>query len=291
MSYFDAISTPNTTSATGNTSASSSSADIMGKEDFLTLLVAQLQNQDPLNPDDPTEFTAQLAQFSSLEQLFNLNESMDNMVTSNANSDRLSTLQTIGKEVVYQDSKFEYDGEENVEVGYQLDGTATEVQITIQQNGATIAVLEGDELTKGNHFITWDGTTDSGTPAPRGSYTIAISAKAAEGESIAASPLIKSEVTGVDLSGEYGGTLQTKAGEVGFTTILGVYEKKEDDDTEEDTESSENTANSTVAENSNASLKIPTSRASLKQAAKNEAELLGNQYLLRNNSPIRFNFN
>ncbi len=45
---------------------------VMGKEDFLMLLVAQLQNQDPLSPDDPTEFTAQLAQFSSLEQLTSL---------------------------------------------------------------------------------------------------------------------------------------------------------------------------------------------------------------------------
>ena len=82
--------------------ATSAGLDIMGKQDFLTLLVAQLQNQDPLNPDDPTEFTAQLAQFSQLEQLFNLNDSMKNLVTSNANSDKFATLQTIGKNVVFQ---------------------------------------------------------------------------------------------------------------------------------------------------------------------------------------------
>lgn len=215
---------------------SSSRADIMGKEDFLTLLVAQLQNQDPLNPDDPTEFTAQLAQFSQLEQLFNLNDSINNMVTSNANADKFSTLQTIGKYVVYQDSKFEYSGEGDVHLGYQLDGKATEVQITVEKNGSVIKVLDGTELTKGNHFITWDGLDEDGNPAGEGSYTIAISAKATEGESIAASPLIKSEVTGVDLTGEYGGQLQTHAGEVSFAAVLGVFEIEKDESDEEESE-------------------------------------------------------
>lgn len=224
MSYLDGITETVNTTAAAASSTKSTTADIMGKEDFLTLLVTQLKNQDPLNPDDPTEFTAQLAQFSSLEQLFNLNESMDNLVTSNANADKFATLQTIGKEVVYQSSEFEYSGKGEVQLGYQLDGEVSEAQITIQKDGATIAVLDGTELTSGNHFLTWDGLHTDGNPAEAGSYTFAISVKAGEGESVAASPLIKSEVTGVDLTGDYGGQLTTLAGEVSFTSILGVYE-------------------------------------------------------------------
>jgi flagellar basal-body rod modification protein FlgD len=236
MSYIDNLTQPAiTTSTAGNSSSSKSKSDIMGKEDFLSLLVAQLQNQDPLNPENPTEFTAQLAQFSSLEQLFNLNESMENIVTSNANADRFATLQTIGKNVVYQDSKFEFEGEGEMELGYQLDGNASEVQITIKKDGTTVAVLDGSEMTKGNHFLTWDGMTESGDPAESGSYTFAISVKASEGESVAASPLIKSEVTGVDLTGEYGGKLLTKAGEVSFASVLGVYDivKADEDSADE----------------------------------------------------------
>jgi len=222
--YIDSINQAATASGTAAKKAATTRDDVMGKEDFLSLLVAQLKNQDPLNPDDPTEFTAQLAQFSSLEQLFNMNESMDNLVTSNANSDRLSTLNTIGKEVVYQDGSFDFDGQP-VALGYKLDGAAKEVNLALQLNGATVATLKGVDLSAGNHYLTWDGLTTKGQAAAHGNYKIVIQAKAAEGDSIAANPLIRSEVTGVDLNGEFGGILITKAGKVEFNTILGVYEK------------------------------------------------------------------
>lgn len=221
-SYIESINQAATASA-GKTTAKSKDDAVMGKQDFLTLLVAQLQNQDPLNPDDPTEFTAQLAQFSSLEQLFTLNESMNNMVTSNANSDRLSTLSTIGKDVSYTASSFNFTGDP-IELGYKLDGQASAVTLSLQLNGATVATLKGTELSAGNHYLTWDGLTKSGVKAPVGNYKIVLEAKAAADGSIEASPLIKSEVTGVDLSGESGGTLITKAGEVSFNGIIGVYD-------------------------------------------------------------------
>ncbi len=221
-SYTDAINQAANVSAVKSKTESTGETS-MGKEDFLSLLVAQLQNQDPLNPDDPTEFTAQLAQFSSLEQLFTLNESMDNLVSSNAASDKISTLSTIGKTVAYQGGSFEFSGKP-VEVGYQLDGAASEVTILLQKNSDTVATLEGTELTAGNHYITWDGLTAKGDPAPLGEYTIVLQAKAVEDGSVEALPLVKSEVTGVDLGGQSGGTLITNAGEISFNSILGVYE-------------------------------------------------------------------
>ncbi len=197
---------------------------MMGKEDFLLLLVAQLQNQDPLNPNDPTEFTAQLAQFSSLEQLFTLNEGMSSLVAANANSDRLSTLSTIGKDVAYHGAGFTFSGEP-VTLGYKLDGPAAEVTLSLRQNGMVIATLSGENLTAGSHYLQWDGLLENGTPAPPGEYTIALQARARSGESVAAAPLIRAEVTGVDLGGVNGGTLITTTGEVPFNSILGVYER------------------------------------------------------------------
>lgn len=221
-SYIESINQASTASA-GSDNAISSSDAVMGKDDFLMLLVAQLQNQDPLNPDEPTEFTAQLAQFSSLEQLFTLNEGMENIVTSNAESNRFSTLNTIGKEVAYNDSSFVFTGDV-VEIGYQLDGQASEVTLTLQRDGVTVATIEGEDLTPGSHYISWDGQLEDGHMAANGNYDISISAKATADESVAVAPLIRSEVTGVDLEGAVGGILITKAGEISFTRILGVYE-------------------------------------------------------------------
>ena len=230
-SYIDSINQAAPASAGNNTGKNRDAS--MGKQDFLTLLVAQLQNQDPLNPDNPTEFTAQLAQFSSLEQLFTLNESMNRLVTSNSNSDRLSTLNTIGREVAFNSGSFNFAGEP-MEIGYQLDGPAKEVTLSVQLNGVTIRTFKGTGLTAGNHYLTWDGLDNNGVAAPVGKYKIVLSAKAPDGESTGVAPLIKSEVTGVDLGGAYGGTLITKAGTVSFNSIIGVYDRGSRADTKKD---------------------------------------------------------
>jgi flagellar basal-body rod modification protein FlgD len=211
-------------SSTSTTSGSSTkkSTDIMGKQDFLTLLVTQLKNQDPLNPDDPTEFTAQLAQFSSLEQLTNLNESMTGLVTSTDNATKLSALSLIGKQVTFTGSSFKYNGEP-VQLGYTLDGPASEVQLLIQDsNGKTLQTLNGTELTKGNHPLTWNGLDQNGNKMPSGSYKVVIQAKGVDSTGVAASPIITSEVTGIDMSTSVSAILNTKAGDVDFTKILGV---------------------------------------------------------------------
>jgi flagellar basal-body rod modification protein FlgD len=218
-----------TTAANGSTTSSSATAkktSAMGKEDFLNLLVAQLKNQDPLNPDDPTAFTAQLAQFSSLEQLTNLNTSMEGLAEAQNNSEKISSLSLIGKNVSYNSGKLNYDGQP-VELGYQLDGTASSVTLSIQDaNGKTVYTSQAatTELGAGNHFITWNGTDQDGNPVASGKYKIVLQASAAgTGTTVAASPLVRSVVTGVDLSS---GMITTNAGEVLLKNIIGVTEPK-----------------------------------------------------------------
>ena len=221
------IATSTTQSAAKSSSSTgaspSSSKDVMGKEDFLKLLVTQLKNQDPLNPSNATEFTAQLAQFSSLEQLTNLNTSMGNMVTATNNSTKISALDMIGKDVTFTGSSFSYNNEP-VQLGYTLDGTASQVQLLIQDsNGQPVQTISGKDLTKGNHTLTWDGKDLNGNKVQSGSYKVIVQAKGIDSEGVAASPFIRSQVTGVDLSAAGTALLNTKAGDIDFSKILGAF--------------------------------------------------------------------
>lgn len=193
----------------------------LGKEDFLKLLVTQLQHQDPLNPSDPTEFTAQLAQFSSLEQLFAVNSNLDQLSTSNAELEKLSALSLIGTEIVAQGNDFQF-GNDPVELGYRLDSAATQATVYVQgENGQTVATLDVTDLTAGEHYITWNGTDKYGQVVPPGSYNLFISATGPADETIKATPLIKGLVSGVDLD-EQGNILVTSTGNFRLDTVKSV---------------------------------------------------------------------
>jgi flagellar basal-body rod modification protein FlgD len=203
--------------------ASVGGGSVLGKDDFLQLLVTQLQNQDPLNPSDPTEFTAQLAQFSSLEQLFSVNENLAEMSTSNCELERLSALSLIGREVVAEGSDFHL-GKESLGLGYRLEQPASEVKLYLKdQNGRTVATLEADELAAGDHFLAWDGTDENGQVVPSGDYTLMVSALCGEEEALAAVPLVKGVVSGVDLDGSES-LLVTSAGDFRLTDVQSVRE-------------------------------------------------------------------
>ena len=208
----------------------------MGKEYFLSLLVALLKNQDPLNPDNPTEFTAQLAQFSQLEQLFNLNGSMESLVTAYQDADKLTALGTIGKEIAFQSDTFSFDGNP-VTLGYQLDEQAAQVSITLKKDGVTVAQMDGQDLSEGSHYLTWDGLDSKGDMAASGKYSLVVQATGYQGESLVAGSLVRAVVTGANLDGENGGTLLTASGDVNLKTILGVFERYQNTATTEDTSS------------------------------------------------------
>lgn len=205
--------------------------DAIGQEMFLKLLVTQMQNQDPMNPDDPTEFTSQLAVYSQLEQLTNLNSGMEKLVESKNSSDKLASLNTIGKEVSFPADKVLMEGSP-VQIGYSLaDNSAAEVSIALVKDGRTVARLEGSELGKGDHYLTWDGKLGNGSPVPAGEYEIRVSVIDGDGKTTSAPSLIRAKVTGVDLSGSNGGTLVTSSGETSFNSITGVFDRKESDST------------------------------------------------------------
>ena len=99
--------------------------DPLGMDAFLTMLVAQLQNQDPLNPMEGTEFSTQLAQFSQLEQAMNTNDNLEKLIETMSEESETNLQDYLGKEVVAAVDSIEVDGGEPVGGYYTVEGSPT----------------------------------------------------------------------------------------------------------------------------------------------------------------------
>ncbi|WP_321367208.1 flagellar hook assembly protein FlgD [uncultured Desulfuromusa sp.] len=205
---------------TGNSLPATSTSDnaSMGKQDFLLLLVAQLENQDPMNPEDATEFTSQLAQFSSLEQLENVNKSLEGLSTMSSEMERMSALGLIGTVVIAQKEEFSYNGEP-IDLGYELEAPADDVKLYIlNSTGATLATLSPTENSEGQHFFEWDGASDAGMPLEPGDYELVVRAVDEDDAIVPSKSLIRGLVYGVDLDPD-GASLETTAGPVKMSKV------------------------------------------------------------------------
>ncbi len=186
-------------------STASSSLD---KDAFLQLLVTQLQNQDPLNPMDDKEFIAQLAQFSSLEQMSNVSDGIESLVNKTAQQDMLSAVNYIGKEVTAAGSSMSVSGSYVSPVYFTLENTASEVFANIYDaNNNLVRTEKFSSMQAGEFEFTWDGTDYNGDACDNGQYEVYFSAESATGDTV----FVNTEVTGTVVALEQG------ANEVSFT--------------------------------------------------------------------------
>jgi flagellar basal-body rod modification protein FlgD len=181
-----------------------STETVMGKDDFLTLLVAQLRNQDPLNPAESTEFTAQLAQFSSLEQLQNINDALAGFEVYQSTSNNIQASSFIGQTVTAAGDTVSVTNGSADPISIELDGDCHTVYIQIYDAyGEYVTDIEAGSLIAGMHSIAWDGTDQYGTAVGDGRYRFSVMAVDADGNSVSTTSYITGEVTGVDYqSGE-----------------------------------------------------------------------------------------
>jgi flagellar basal-body rod modification protein FlgD len=172
----------------------------LGKDDFLTLLVTQLQNQDPLKPMDPTEFTSQLAQFSSLEQLNNINENLQALHSIQDGFDRLAALSMIGTYVIAESETFKFHGEA-MDIGFRFNEKIKDATVYITTaEGQTVGDIKVANRSAGEHFVWWDGKDQNGQKLPEGTYSLRIVGTTDEGDPISGLSLVKSQISGVDFS-------------------------------------------------------------------------------------------
>ena len=180
---------------TNETPSSVSRSTELGKDAFLHLLITQLQNQDPLNPTDAVEFTAQLAQFSSLEQLNNINGNLEQLQDYQASINNSQAVWMIGKEVTADGNYIELINGEPVGCNFSLDKNADVVVVSIYDNtGQFVKSFESQSLNAGQHTLLWDGTNSDGYPVANGSYTFEIMAADANGLKINATTFFSGTV-------------------------------------------------------------------------------------------------
>lgn len=169
----------------------------LDKEAFLQLLVTQLKNQDPLSPMDNTAFVAQLAQFSSLEQLSNMNTSLKSnaLVTQSMNNSVMAGL--IGKNIRATDNTLDLQEGSPADFAYKMEkGGNVQVEIFSSTGEGIRKINLGSQLA-GLHNGVWDGKNSSGQDMPAGKYYFKISAADAEGNSVQLSPIVEGKVTGI----------------------------------------------------------------------------------------------
>ncbi len=151
----------------------SKSREEMGKQDFLTLFTAQLQNQNPLEPVKNEAFVAQLAQFSQLEALTNMQSSLDTFVTAMSGERMLNSASLIGKKVAISDSLTKLTQGGTIDASIDLPEGAAGIQINVHDaRGNLVQELIAGPQMPGTTPVQWDGKDAMGNPAPAGLYRL-----------------------------------------------------------------------------------------------------------------------
>jgi flagellar basal-body rod modification protein FlgD len=192
------------TAATGTAAAENAmkKSTGMNKDDFLKLFVTQLQNQDPLNPQDSSQFISQLAQLTQVEQAYNTNTNLTSMLNQGGNSMTVASVSMIGKQVEAAGSQVGLQAGTPSAINFNLAQPAAQVTVSVlDATGAVVKTLSGASVAAGEGSIAWDGTNNAGTAMAPGAYSFAVSAKDASGSAVGCTPLIKGKVDGVDMSG------------------------------------------------------------------------------------------
>lgn len=176
----------------------------LGREDFLKLLMAQIEYQDPMSPVENHEFVAQLATFSSLEQQVLSNQRLEElqMVQMSTANAQLSSF--IGQDIRARGDTLTLDGNGGTPVGFELPSEASSVTITIKDaTGQIVGEIDRDQLGAGIHSVPWPGTDTDGNPLPAGQYHLSIRASDPQGNPIAASTIVSGTVKGVSFEHGY----------------------------------------------------------------------------------------
>jgi flagellar basal-body rod modification protein FlgD len=173
----------------------------LGKDDFLKIMITQMKHQDPTSPFKAEQMAAEMAQFTSVEQLQNMNQSLQKMTAQNS-SDRMVMTSLIGKTVTVDKDRFPHLEGQNEALTYTLPRDAKSTHIAlISETGEVVLEKDVGPAKKGDNVFQWDGLKSNTLPSKAGNYILRVEAKDEHDNPIPTDPRAKAQVIGVSFEG------------------------------------------------------------------------------------------
>ncbi|BDQ35508.1 flagellar hook assembly protein FlgD [Pseudodesulfovibrio portus] len=195
-SYYDSLLASSSTSTIEYTSAEEATS--LTSEDFLTLLVTELQYQDPTDPMDNVEMVNQLTQYSQLDELASLNEKIESFSDTLDAMSAVSGLDYLGMEIEASGYTVTKDGDDVSSIYYTLEEDAASLTVNVyDSNGNIVDTATATDVEAGTYVFAWDGYDYTGSETDDGTYSILFSAENDDGDSFDVSTTTTGTVTGV----------------------------------------------------------------------------------------------
>ena len=186
-----------TRTSTAAAATSTKSSSTLGQSDFLKLMTAQMQNQDPFNPVDNTQMVAQMAQISTTSGISEMNSTMKAIADKLGVTSTSEAMGYVGKTVLTEGGTAYGRAGGGIAGSVELAGAATDVNVTISDaNGAVLKTMSLGKQAKGTIGYDWDGKDAAGADAGSGPFTVAVNAQNA-GATVAATSLVWAPVQSV----------------------------------------------------------------------------------------------
>lgn len=178
--------------------------DKLDKDAFMKLMLAQMKNQDPTNPLKSHEMAAQLAQFSGVEQMMNINTTLNDMKNAQKPTESFQALNLIGKAVAGDSAKvIRVKGDKTHDFTYNLPDDAQDIKIKVRnETGDVVRTVDIKNQKKGEQTWTWNGQSEQGTTTPAGEYQFLIEAKTSSGKKLYVKTDFEGMISGISYSHE-----------------------------------------------------------------------------------------
>ena len=206
--------------AAGSSSDSNKKSSELGQNQFLTLMLAQLKNQDPMKPTDPTQFLSQLALFSQVTSTQNVEAKIGDLTDSLRSAQLMNGTSLVGHEVLASADSADFTSGTPLKGAVAVPEGTAGVQVEVRDSAGALVRRFAIPAAEGTNEFSWDGLTSAGNAAASGNYSIRITASI-DGKNVSLDPMLYGKVGSVTL-GASGLVLNTGVGTIDFNDVKRV---------------------------------------------------------------------